>query len=88
MVKDIEVEGYYSDSRMIDNYVYVVCMEYTYNIYPLLEGNESIKIPNYRVNDLTTNVSAKDIYYMDIPEKLDVMTNIISIDIFDEKVTH
>lgn len=24
---------------------------------------------------------------MDIPERLDVMTNIISIDIFDEKVT-
>jgi len=87
MIKDIKADGWYFDSRMIDDYVYIITTEYSYEIYHILEGNETISIPEITINNVTKNISADQIYYMDIPEKLDMMTNILSINIADEEVS-
>ena len=39
IVKDIEIDGWYFDSRMIGDYVYVIATEYSYDICPVFNGN-------------------------------------------------
>ncbi|MFW6122537.1 MAG: beta-propeller domain-containing protein [Petrotogales bacterium] len=86
VIRDIEVDGGYFDARMIDDYVYVIVNEYSYNIYHIVDGNKTINIPQITIDDATTKISADQIYYVDIPDRLDTMTHVISINIFDDEV--
>jgi uncharacterized secreted protein with C-terminal beta-propeller domain len=84
--KDIELDGEYFDARMIGNYVYIIAIEYSYNIYHIFEGNETICIPEITIDNVTTKIPANQIYYIDIPERLDTMTHVISINILNNEV--
>ena len=53
---------------MIDDYVYMITSEYSYEIYRSNNGNESLIIPKITFNNKSRNISATDIYYVDIPE--------------------
>jgi uncharacterized secreted protein with C-terminal beta-propeller domain len=86
IIKDIEVDGGYFDSRMIGNYVYVVATEYSYNIYHVIDDNETINIPEITINNVTAKIPADQIYYVDIPDRLDTMTHVISFNIYDDEV--
>lgn len=78
----ISINGSYFDARMINNYVYVVATEYTSDIYRVLdEHNYTMNIPQITIDDETKNISAGDIYYVDIPELSDTMTHVLSIDL-------
>ncbi|MCX6667557.1 MAG: beta-propeller domain-containing protein, partial [Euryarchaeota archaeon] len=67
LAKEIKIDGYYFDARLIDEYVYVVATEYTYDIYYALdEKNFTLNVPQISIDDETQNISAGDIYYVDV----------------------
>jgi len=87
ILKDIEIDGSYFDSRMIDNYIYVVATEYSYEIYQEFnEGNATLNIPEVTINNDTTRIPYDHIYYVDIPERIDTMTHIIAINLNNNDV--
>ncbi len=80
--KEIRIDGGYFDARLIDEYVYVVATEYTYNIYYAIdEKNYTLNVPKMSIDNKTQNISANDIYYVDVPEISDTMTHVISLNL-------
>jgi len=79
--KDVEIDGSYFDSRMIDNYVYVISTEHTYNIYRINNGNSILAVPEIKINNNVTKIPYDDIYYVDVPEIVDTMTHVIAINL-------
>jgi len=86
LVKDIEIDGTYFDSRMIGNYIYVVSSEYSYYIYRYYNDNYTLNIPEITIDNDTSKISYSQIYYIDSPEVVDSMTHVISIDLEDLSV--
>ena len=86
LVQDVEIDGGYFDSRMIGDYVYVIATESTYNIYQILDDNETITIPKITINEDTRKIPADHIYYVNIPERIDTMTHVLSINLKSEEV--
>ena len=86
IIKEIEIDGGYYDARMIGEFVYIIAIEYSYNIYRITEGNETINIPEITIDNVSTKIPADQIYYVDIPERLDTMTHVISINIFNDEI--
>ena len=85
--QEIEIDGWYVDARMIDDYVYVVSTESSYDVYYVLEDNTTLNIPQIRVDDETSNISAESIHYVDIPERLDTMTHILAVHLDTKEIT-
>jgi inhibitor of cysteine peptidase len=86
LVKNIEIDGTYFDSRMIGNYIYILSSEYSYYIYRNYNGNYSLNIPEITIDNDTTKISYNEIYYVDSPEIVDTMTHVISINLEDLSV--
>ena len=86
LVKDIEIDGTYFDSRMIGDYIYVVSSEYSYYIYRYYNDNYTLNVPEIKIDNDTTKISYSQIYYIDSPEVVDSMTHVISIDLEDLSV--
>jgi inhibitor of cysteine peptidase len=86
-VKEIIVGGYFSNARLIGDYIYVITTQYTYNTQTL-EDNVSI-VPRITLNEQPLDISLSDIYYVDSPEKSSTLTNVISVNIHnDEEQIH
>ncbi|MCX6663529.1 MAG: beta-propeller domain-containing protein, partial [Euryarchaeota archaeon] len=82
LIKEIRIDGGYFDARLIDEYVYVVATEYTYDIYRALdEKNFTLNVPQICIDNESQNISASDIYYVDVPELSDTMTHVISLNL-------
>lgn len=82
LAKEIRIDGGYFDARLIDEYVYVVATEYTYQIfYAVDEKNYTLSIPQICIDNISENISAQDIYYVDVPEISDTMTHVISLNL-------
>jgi len=82
LIKEIRIDGGYFDARLIDEYVYVVATEYTYDIYRALdEKNYTLNVPQICIDNESQNISASDIYYVDVPELSDTMTHVISLNL-------
>ncbi len=82
LTKEIRIDGGYFDARLIDEYVYIVSTEYTYHIYYALdEKNYSLNVPRISIDNVSQNISAADIYYVDVPELSDTMTHVISLNL-------
>ena len=86
LVKDIEIDGNYYDSRMIGKYVYVVSSEYSYNFFRYELDNYTLNIPEITIDNVSEKISYDSIYYIDSPEVVDTMTHIISINLDDLSV--
>ena len=86
LVKEIEIDGTYFDSRMIGNYIYVVSSEYSYYIYRYYEDNYTLNIPEITIDNDTTKISYNQIYYVDSPDIVDSMTHVVSINLEDLSV--
>ena len=82
LVKDIVVGGSYSGARMIEDFVYVITTQYSYN-YDIPDGDQ-IVVPRIMVDDEIKEVPLSDIHYVDIPEKSSTLTNIVSVNIHDD----
>ena len=82
LVKEIRIDGGYFDARLIGEYVYLVATEYTYTIlYAVDETNYTLNVPQISIDNETQNISADDIYYVDVPELSDTMTHVISLNL-------
>jgi uncharacterized secreted protein with C-terminal beta-propeller domain len=81
-IKNIVVGGSYTGARMIGQYVYVVTTQYSYQP-EVFDGEEPI-IPRLLINGVSSEIPLNDIYYVDIPEKSSTITNVVSINVFDE----
>ena len=86
LVKDIEIDGNYQDSRMIGNYVYVVSSESTYYFFRYEYKNYTLNVPELSINNVSKKIPSSEIYYIDSPEIVDTMTHIISINLDDLSV--
>jgi len=86
LVKDIEIDGTYFDSRMIGDYIYVVSSEYSYYFYRGYDGNYSLNIPEITIDNDTSKISYSQIYYVDSPEVVNSMTHVISVNLEDLSV--
>ncbi|MEA3457796.1 MAG: beta-propeller domain-containing protein [Candidatus Thermoplasmatota archaeon] len=83
LVKDIAVEGSYSGARMIEDFVYVITTQYSYN-YGILDEDQVV-VPRIMIDDKVKDVPLSDIHYVDIPEKSSTVTNIVSVNVHDDK---
>ncbi len=82
LIKEIRMDGGYFDARLIDEFVYVVATQYTYHIlYAVDEKNYTLDVPQIRIDNVSENISADDIYYVDVPELSDTMTHVISLNL-------
>ncbi|KYK20881.1 hypothetical protein AYK21_05435 [Thermoplasmatales archaeon SG8-52-2] len=79
--KEIEIDGNYFDARMIGNYVYYISTEHTYNIYRESNGNGVLSVPKIKIDDNSSKIPYDDIYYVDVPELVDTMTHVISVNL-------
>ena len=79
--KDIEIDGNYFDARMIGNYVYFISTEHTYYIYRENNGNGVLSVPKIKIDDNSSKIPYDDIYYADVPELVDTMTHVISVNL-------
>lgn len=81
LVKEIEIDGTYFDSRMIGDYIYVVSSEYSYYFFRYNQGNYSLNIPEITIDNNTKKIPSDQIYYADSPDVVDTMTHVISINL-------
>ncbi len=82
LTKDVRIDGSYFDARLIDEYVYVVATEYTYDIYRAVDAkNFTLAVPEITINEENATIPPGDIYYVDVPELSDTMTHVISINL-------
>lgn len=81
-VKNIVVGGSYTGARMIGEYVYVVTTQYSYQT-EVFDDEEPV-VPRILVNGVSSEIPLSDIYYVDIPEKSSTITNVVSINVFDD----
>ncbi len=83
MTRDIQMQGHYSNARMIDSYVYVITVLYDYSpIYHITDAEAYV--PQYRVNGVVKEIGLSDIYYVDSPDISKTQTHIMSVNIDDE----
>ncbi|MEM3630478.1 MAG: beta-propeller domain-containing protein [Nitrososphaerota archaeon] len=78
--REISFEGWYFDSRMIEDYVYVVL-----NSYAITYENKEVNLPSICIDNNLENIKAEEIYYADAPSPFYMFTTIISINIQDTK---
>jgi len=82
LVKDIVVGGTYSGARMIEDFVYIITTQYSYNYD--ISNEDQVVVPRIMVEGEIKDVPLSEIYYVDIPEKSDTLTNIVSVNIHDD----
>lgn len=83
LVKNVVVPGRFSGARMIENFVYVVTIQYSYDIL-YLDEDQTI-VPSIIVNDEVKKIPLSDILYVDTPEESSSLTNIVSVNIHDDE---
>ena len=83
MIKEIVVGGSFSAARLIGDYIYVITTQYSYDVGYYLDEDEYV-IPRLLVDDEVNEVALSDIFYVDLPEKSNTVTNILSVNIHDE----
>ena len=74
ITRNISIDGYYYDSRMIGDYVYVIVNENVYYSSP-----QPIPMPAIREGGTEKMVAATDIYYFDTSDSSYIFTNVVSI---------
>ena len=86
LAKEVKMDGYFSDARMIGSYVYVVSTTPTYTIYSNESGNETLRVPTITIDGKSQNITPSDIYYVDVPELADSMTHVLSLNLDTSEV--
>ena len=79
LAREVSVDGQYSGSRMLGNYVYAVINETVY------DHDDQISLPRIHLGTSTTEIPAQDIYYCDVPDYWYVFTTIVAVNIQDDE---
>lgn len=81
--RDVVIGGDYFNARMIGDHVYVITRQYSYNIYPYYENNDTI-IPLISINGEVKKIPLSDIYCIDIPSYGYTLTHVVSVNVKDD----
>lgn len=81
LAKAIEIDGSFVDARLIENMVYMVTSESTYDVYRVIEGVDYLQIPTISVDGNEKNISAEQLYYVDEPDETNSLTHILALNI-------
>lgn len=81
--RDVVIAGNYYNARMIGDYVYLITTQYSYDLEPMYEDNDTI-IPLYSVNGEIKRVGLDDICCIDIPSYSYTLTHVVSINVKDD----
>ncbi len=82
LTKEVKIDGGFFDARLIDEYIYLVATESTYDICRQLdEQNYTLVVPRICIDGDQQNIPPEDIYYVDVPELSDTMTHVVSINL-------
>ncbi len=79
LVRNVTLDGYYLNSRMIEDYVYTVTTSPIYYI------KEEIILPSIYVNEEGGSIDPKEVYYADTPDISYSFTTIIALNIFNDQ---
>jgi uncharacterized secreted protein with C-terminal beta-propeller domain len=79
---EITLDGYYFDSRMIREHIYVVTN------HPAIIRDEEVVLPTIARNNETEGVEATDVYYSDAEDYYHSFTTIVSINIETSEILH
>lgn len=82
LVKDVSVPGTFTGARLIDDYVYLVTVQYSWQIYT--SGENETFIPKIVINGEIKEIPLSSISYVDVPESGKTLTNIVSVNVHDE----
>jgi inhibitor of cysteine peptidase len=81
-IRDISLDGYYYTASMIDEYVYVITTQYSYE--PVLyKGAESSYVPSICVDEHVEPIDLSRIYYVNDPGISKTLTHIVSVNVTD-----
>ncbi|MBC7091719.1 MAG: beta-propeller domain-containing protein [Nitrososphaeria archaeon] len=76
LVKNVTLEGYYLNARMIEDYVYVVVTS------PIYYVGEEIVLPSLSVNGESVSIDPKEVYYTNTPDLSYTFTTIVALNVF------
>lgn len=82
LYKEISVDGYYFNSRMIQNHVYLLTS------YPAFIREKVVPLPRIRTENQTEETKPTDIYYSDAEDYYHSFTTVVSIDIRTGELIH
>ena len=82
LYKDVYVDGWYFNSRMIESYVYVV------TTYPALIKDEIVPLPTITRNNQTEEIEPTSIYYSDAEDYYHSFTTVTSINVQTGELAH
>jgi uncharacterized secreted protein with C-terminal beta-propeller domain len=73
--RKISVDGYYFNSRLTENHVYLLVNK------PVYSGENNVSLPKIYVDNRTVEIPASAVYYSDLPDTYHVYTTIIAINL-------
>lgn len=79
LIQNVTTEGYYLDSRLIGDHVYLAVTYYMYYWY----NDDEIRLPVTTNNGVTNQINPWDIYYWADPAYSYTLTSILSINVED-----
>lgn len=82
--RDVAFRGTYVNSRMIDNYVYVIANVPMNTYKPVGYGGEEIKLPEITANGRTRIIPAGEIHYFDYPDYAYQYTLVVTLNTQDD----
>ena len=78
LVRNITLEGYYLNARMIEEYVYLVTTSPIYYI------DDEIILPSITVNGESLSIDPKEVYYTNAPDVSYTFTTIVALNTFQD----
>lgn len=78
LVRNITLEGYYLNARMIEEYVYLVTTSPIYYI------DDEIILPSITVNGESLYIDPKEVYYTNAPDVSYTFTTIVALNTFQD----
>jgi uncharacterized secreted protein with C-terminal beta-propeller domain len=84
--REISLEGYYFNSRMIGDYVYVVINQPAW----YRQEEDEVALPKIRSSRGVEEVPASEVYYSDVPDRFYVFTTVVAVNVQkdEEEPTH
>jgi uncharacterized secreted protein with C-terminal beta-propeller domain len=82
--RSISIDGFYFNSRMIGDYIYVITN------YPAYFEKEDINLPTFQSEEIKIEVEASNVYYSNSSDSFYTFTNIVSFNIqnVDEMISY
>jgi uncharacterized secreted protein with C-terminal beta-propeller domain len=78
LTRNATFDGYYFNSRMIDDYVYVVVNQPAYRL------EDEVALPRFYSGNKVEEISATEIYYLDVPDYSYAFSAIVAVNVQDD----